>query len=275
MADPSAGRRPPAGSRAERQAQRRGAGGAAAASRPRGDGGSRRSPSDKRKKPIVPIAIGVGVVLIVAVAAFVVLSGGGGDDKKAGPSFKESTVVDLTAGKTALEYAANGTNIEFPPDAQQAVLSDIGTYVDDGIVASLRTGKANDKAMDAVFEPAAAEQAKGTDRAGLYDEGLPPAVGKVEVKATPVGMTGLVTADSKVNFIAARILFHISSETEQGVITITRFGEIVFSRDLGDAWKITSFAIRADRDGPGVEPAPTTAPPVPAAGDQTSPTVAP
>jgi len=227
----------------------------------------------RRRNPWIPIAIGAAVVLVAAGVVFALSSGGGG---KSGRSFKESTVVDLKPGGTTLEYACEGCHLDFPTDARDSILKVIGTYIDDGIVKSLRTGKANDAKLGQVFDQGAAGQLKGLDRAALFDEGLPKAVGKIEVKASPVPLSGLVSTDQKVILVSARIFFRISAQTESGTVKMTRFGELLFAPNLSGGWKVTSFTIRVDRSGPGVEPAPTTtAAPAPSEQSTTTTTAAP
>jgi hypothetical protein len=92
----------------------------------------------------------------------------------------------------------------------------------------------------------------------MVDEGLPPAVGKIEVKAKKVDLVGMVTPDQKVGFVSAKLHFDITSQTEQGDVTIVRDGELLFAPDPAGAWKISSFRMVARRAGPGVKPAPTT-----------------
>lgn len=224
-------------------------------------GNETRAPRSRR-----PWLIGaVGVIVVVALAV-VVLSGGG----DSGPAFRASTVVDLKVGTQTLEYTSDKGPIQFPADVSDAVLKGIGTYIDAGIVKALRTGKAADAKLGQVFSPGAMAQLTGAGRGALLDEGLPKAVGKVQVIAAPVASTGLVSDDQKVILATGAIDFKISSRSAQGVVQIERKGELLFAPDATGAWKITSFTMNVSRSGPGVEAPPTSAPPASAPGPSTT-----
>ena len=127
---------------------------------------------------------GVAAVLVIAILGFVVLSGGGGG--KDAPTFKASTAVDLKVGATKVEGVNFSKAVEISADAQNKILSALGTYVENAIVEPLRKGKAVDTALVASFDAAAAPKVTGADRAILTDEGLPKAVGEIKVTTPPV-----------------------------------------------------------------------------------------
>ena len=205
----------------------------------------------------------LGVVVVVAAAFFVLKKD---STEKSGPAFKTSTAVDLQPGATKIETV--GFSGDLPPDVQNQVLSALGVYVDNGIVAPLRTGKATDASLAATFDTAAIARLAGPDRAIVLDEGLPKAVGKIAVTTPPVPMTALVDRDNKVILVTTDVQFAVKARAAKGVVTINRTGSFVFAPDASGAWKITGWTLSTDRGGPGVTPAP-------ASSDPTTTTVAP
>jgi hypothetical protein len=203
------------------------------------------------------IVAGVVVVAVLAAGAVLALSGGDGGTSK--PKLKASTSVDLTVGETKVESLATPVPLptEFPADVRDKVLSAIGTYVDEGMVAPLRKGTVDDAKLDVAFDTAAVARLTGTDRAVLVDEGLPKATGAVVVKTPPVPLTALSEVDGKIVLVSAAVDLDIRSRSEQGITTISRAGTIVFALQFTGDWKITAWTLHVDRNGAGFAPAPT------------------
>jgi hypothetical protein len=196
-------------------------------------------------------------VLVGAAVTVVVASGGSSD----GPQFKASTSIKLKVGTTTLEQLVllkpaqkvlNGV--------RDQILSSIGTYVDNAIVNPLRSGAADDTALAALFDQAALARLTAGDRSILVDEGLPKAIGKIDVTTPPVAMSELVDATAKVSLVTATVDLKVNAQTKQGVVKIERSGTFVFALDANGAWKITGWTLHVDRTGPGVSLPTTTAP---------------
>ncbi len=195
---------------------------------------------------------GVVVVVLIGAAAALALGGGGKSEKKQAPA---ATSVDLKPGETAVfSVAAPAPNpSEFPADLQSQIMKTVGSYVDDGMTAPLRSGKpADDTKLHAIFDDAAFARLGAGDRASLLDEGLPAATGNIDVKAVPVRMALLSQADGKVMVVTAVIDLTISSQTDKGIDKIHRTGQLDFAQQITGEWKITGWTIHVDRSGPGV-----------------------
>jgi hypothetical protein len=197
---------------------------------------------------------------VIAILAFVVLSGGGGGGKDA-PTFKASTAVDLKVGASKVEGVNFSKAVELSADAQNKILSTLGTYVENAIVEPLRKGKADNTALLTSFDAAAAPKVP-TDRAILTDEGLPKAVGEIKVTTPPVALTGLSDFDGNIILVSAAVDFHVTSRAEKGTTKIRRAGTFVFAPDPSGEWKITGWTIGVIRNGAGVSTA-TTVPATP------------
>jgi len=223
-----------------------------------------RKPRDDDRRRKILIACGAGALVIVLIVVAVVALGGGGGGKS-GPEFKASTNVDLTVGEVKVFGVNPLKQIEFPPAIRDAVLSTLGTYVDNGIVNPLRKGKADNAALLTAFDAAAAPRLDGPDRAILVDEGLPKAVGAIKVTTPPVIMDALADRDGNIVLVTANVDLQVSSRAEKGTVKIRRLGSFVFAADANGAWKISGWTLSVTRTGPGVATAPTTAPPATAA----------
>jgi hypothetical protein len=237
---------PPSPTRAQRQAQN---------GAPRRSGGTRWG--------LVAVLAVLGVVVVAAAAFFLLRKD---STENAGPEFKASTAVDLQPGATKVETV--GFSGELPADVQSQVLSTLGNYVDNGIVAPLRTGKATDASLANAFDAAALARLAGPERAIVLDENLPKAVGRITVTTPAVPMSALVDRDGKVLLVTTDVQFAVKARTAKGFTEINRTGSFVFAPDESGAWKITGWTLTTDRGGPGVTPAP-------AASDTTTTTVAP
>jgi hypothetical protein len=183
------------------------------------------------------------------------------------PTFKASTAVDLQPG--TVTAASTGFNGTVPAEVPSQVLSSLGTYVEDGIVAPLRTGKAVDADLAKVFDAAALTALVPPERGIVLDEGLPKAVGKVSVTTPAVPLTVLLDKDGTPVAVSADVQFAVTARAEKGVITINRKGSLVFAPDGAGGWKITGWTLSTERGGPGVTPAAA------ATSDTTTTTVAP
>ena len=203
-------------------------------------------------------------VVVVAAAAFFVLKKD--STEKSAPKFKASTAVDLQPGETKIETL--GFTGDLPSDVQNQVLATLGAYVDTGIVAPLRKGKATDASLATAFDEPAIARLVAPERSIVLDEKLPKAVGKITVTTPPVPISALVDRDNKPLLVTTDVQFAVKARTAKGVVTINRTGSFVFAPDASGTWKITGWTLSTDRGGPGVTPAP-------AASDTTTTTVAP
>jgi hypothetical protein len=202
----------------------------------------------------------LGAVVLVAVALIavgvVVVSGGGGKDT---PELDKSTSVQLTLGELLVE-SVNPFNATFPTDASDAALAVVEAYVHEATVLPLRNGAVTQTALPELFDDAAVTYlATATDRAVLFDEGLPKAVGKVTVEGVPVALTVLLDNNKAPKLLTATLDLEIEAQSKTGLMTVHRTGSLVLSPQLDGSWKITAWTLHVERAGPGVTPTPTDA----------------
>jgi hypothetical protein len=213
-------------------------------------GRSNRGSGDRRWGLIIGLAV-LAVIIIAAAVFFVTKK----DSGPSAPTFKASTAVDLQPGAVAVD--AVGNPVPLPDDAKNQILQTLGQYVDAGIVAPLRTGKAKDADLAKIFDTAAAAKLTGTDRAIVLDEGLPKAVGKITVTTPAVPLTALADTDGKIPLVTAGVQFAVKAQAEKGNVEITRVGTFVFAPDATGAWKITGWTLSTDRGGTAIPTTPT------------------
>ena len=226
-----------------------------------------------RRRGLV-IAGVVAAVLIVGVgAAFALGAFSGGDDggEKAAP--EATTNVDLQQGDVIVYWPGLGPQPVNPADLPDQVMGAIGEYVDNGIVAGLRTGKVKDGDLSGAFDDAALAPLKGDDRGVVLDEGLPKAEGALRIESNPTAISVINDAQGTSQVATATVGFAIRARGPKGPYTIKRTGQVELTPDASGVWKITGWDLNIERSGSGLPVAlqtPTTAPPATAPGTPTT-----
>ncbi len=201
----------------------------------------------------------VGAVVLVAVALIaigvaVVTSGGGKDT----PPLDTSTSVQLALGELSVESVIPFDSVaaNFPADASDAALAVVEAYVHEATVMPLRKTVVNDAKLATIFDEAAVARLATTDRAVLFDEGLPKAIGKLTVSGGPVAFTALLDSSKAVVMVTATIDLDVAARAKKGTMTVKRTGTLVLSKQLDATWKITAWTLHVERGGPGVAATP-------------------
>jgi hypothetical protein len=135
-----------------------------------------------------------------------------------------------------------------PPAVAQAVQVTLERYLDDAILAPLRSGgPAPD--LGPLFTAETAARVGGADRPALVSEGLPRAVGGVEGEVTTAAITPLFAGD-QVPLVAVAIDLRLRArDVEAANVNVSHRGELVLVPD-GTSWKISGYDITAVRDTP-------------------------
>jgi hypothetical protein len=138
-------------------------------------------------------------------------------------------------------------------------MAELAAYVEAASVKPLRTGKVDDTALAAIFDPASVAKLTGPDRTTLVDEGLPKSAGNIKATSPPVNLIALAGTDGKVILANATFDLQIVTKVPKGVVRIQRTGSMLFTLVQG-AWKITGWHLSVDRNAPGLPVTPTSAP---------------
>ena len=159
-------------------------------------------------------------------------------------------LLGLMSGSTEPTYSAS--------EVSAAVMTTLGEYAESAMVTPLRKGKPASAALANVFDAPALARLSGPDRTVVLDEGLPRAVGKIDVSSPPIPLTGLADASGNTILVSADVKLTAKARTEKGVIGVTRVGTFVLAPDASGIWKITGWTLTTDRRGPGTSVSPTT-----------------
>ncbi len=259
-AEPTAPVSPPSGpTRSERQAASN------------GDDGS----SGGRRRGLVVAGVIAAVLIVGAGAAFALGAFSSGDDGGGGEEAapEATTNVDLKQGEVIVYWPGLGPQPTNPADLPDQVMTAIGEYVDNGIVAGLRSGKVKDADLSSAFDEAALARLQTDDRPVVLDEGLPKAEGALRIESNPTNISVLSDAQATSQVATATVGFAIRATGPKGPYTIKRTGQLEFTPDATGVWKITGWDLDIERSGSGLPVAlqtPTTAPPPTAPGTPTT-----
>ena len=171
-------------------------------------------------------------------------------------------LVKITVGDVTMYKVGNDPNT-IPDDVRAKIVEALSTYLNAATVKPLQTGAVDDAALATTLGPAATQRASGFDRATLVDEGIPKATGRIVVNTLPVKLTGLADGSGQIVVVTARLDSIARTRTENGAVTISRKGDLVFTPD-GGTWKIDGYDLAVERSGKGLA-VPTTATAVPGA----------
>jgi hypothetical protein len=192
----------------------------------------------------------VAVASAIAVALAVVLgacSGGSAKAHTTKPARIESSVA-LKVTTTNVESA--GAAVAFPAELRDQAAQVVNTYVEDAVVAALRTG-ASDPNVTQVFTPDAAAKLTGPDRAVLTDDGVEKATGSIDASKADVALTALADTSGKLLLVSAALTLDMRAPVAGGTLHVTRFGDLLLA-PVGSAWKVAGYDLAVTRDGPGV-----------------------
>lgn len=172
-----------------------------------------------------------------------------GQPGSAAPGSTAVTAVAPTPGRSFTlaepDVAAFGTPPLLPIEARNGAQILLDQYLDRAVLTPLKSGQAGDLAP--LFTAAALERLNGPDRGALVDEGVTGAT-DVKVASASARLTALVGPEG-VHLLVAGIELAVSARAGGAPLTIRRTGELTMVVD-GDAWKISAYDVRVDRDTP-------------------------
>ena len=206
-------------------------------------------PPPRRSRPL-QLTVLAACVALVGVAAFFLLRGDDGDERPASPRRTESASTTLEYQPDTIESQNGGPPVQLTQEQVDAIMATAASYVDDGLIKPLRTGKVPDT-VAGLFDAGAAATLAGPNRAALFDEGLPKATGDIDGKSPIVRVVGL--SDQTGTFVLSVVGFQldITAETDAGKLTINRSTFLTLVPEATQ-WKITAYDVVVNRSGPGV-----------------------
>ena len=156
-----------------------------------------------------------------------------------------STPVAFTVSSFDLQGPGTPDSVE---RAKAAVMKTLGRYLEDGVLAPLRSGGPAGDLVPLFTARAGEHLAASADRKAFIDEGLPPSPRIVAV-TSGLRLSALAGPGGDVVLISARIDLKLVAGGQDATVTIDRGADLMLVAD-GDAWKIDSYSVRVTRDTP-------------------------
>lgn len=195
------------------------------------------------------------VAAAVLAVALVALGGcSDGDGGRAGPQGGGATTSPPTAGArfaftlVAADVQAMAPQAPpFPEEVKGAVTSSLDTWLGNGVVTPLRSGKPP-AGLEGAFTARALARlaAPGADRAALLEEGAPLS-GEVTQDRAGARLTALTAPGGEVAVVTAQIDVAHTVRAGGQAVAVVRAGEVVLVPD-GGAWRIDAYDVRTSRD---------------------------
>ncbi|HEX4775267.1 MAG TPA: hypothetical protein VFW74_00710 [Acidimicrobiia bacterium] len=192
----------------------------------------------------------VSMVIVVALAVVLGACSGGSAKAHTTKPARINSSVALKLTTTNVESA--GPAVAFPADVRDQTAQVVNTYVEDAVVAALRTGVSDPK-LTQVFAPDAAARLTGPDHAVLTDDGVEKATGSIAASTADVALTALADTGGKLLFVSAALTLDVRAPVAGGTLHVTRFGDLLLA-PAGGTWRVAGYDLAVTRDGPGVSP---------------------
>jgi hypothetical protein len=190
--------------------------------------------------------------LVAALLALTTVIGGTACSKKKATARPRATPTTAAARPISFTFAAAP---ETPPAVKDATEALLRRYLDDAILAPMRSGgPAPD--LSPIFTAETAPLVSAGDRAALVGEGMPSARGGVEADAANASITPLVVGD-EVPLAVAKIDLRLRARDVEGAgVAVTHQGELLLVPE-GSTWRIGGYDVLATRDTPAGTTTPT------------------
>ena len=208
------------------------------------------SPSPHRNRRRAFVAL-VGVTALL-------LGSCHGSDKKATARTTEVPATDAKGKpRVSLAFALGAREVHSvdPPKPFDLPLARkiqklVNDYFATGVARPLFTGSLS-AGLVRYFSPALATRVgtKGRDRPALTDENEPVMTDVTGVDKQPLALVGLQLHGLMV-MIGARFALTVKGETEQGLLSISRVGNLLLEPDAKKQWHITGYTVIVNRDTP-------------------------
>lgn len=196
------------------------------------------------------IAVVVAAVVLLGIAGLIFLLQRGGGDNSGGTA-KASVSANVQVVLGGVQNANAGSPATLPDDAANQIMQAVGTYVDRGLVAPVKTGKPPENVAE-LFDAGTQPALEGPDKDVLFENGQPERTGDFKPAAEPVIITAL--SDGGGQFVLATASFNYSAQVavKGGPLQTVRTVALTFTPD-GGQWKITGYDASVTRQGAQVD----------------------
>lgn len=207
--------------------------------------------SPPRRKLASPIAL--------ACAALLVLASCHGSSKHGSTTSgvpatdaKGTPTVSLALSLGSRQVLPAGLPLRpFDAATANAIRNLVNKYIATGIARPLFTGSAA-TGLVGFFTPALASRvgARGRDRAALSDENTPKILTVTKTVKQPLNLVALED-HGKLVMIGAQFSLSVTGTTDQGPLTVSRIGNLVFEPNSRKTWYISGYSLIVRRDNGG------------------------
>lgn len=215
---------------------------------PAGAASGSKPPSQRsRTMQLVVIAVAAGLLVMAAVIFFFVRSDGGSGSS---PS-KKSVSANVKLTLAGIQNANAGAPATLGADAANQIMAAVGQYVDQGLIAPVKTGKPPTGDVASLFDAGAQAAIQGPDKGVLFENGQPKLTGDFKPAAEPVVITALSDGNGQFVLATAAFAYRADEGVEGGTLNTARTIALTFTPDNG--WKITGYDVTLTRQGAQVE----------------------
>jgi hypothetical protein len=203
------------------------------------------------RKFVSPVAL--------ACAALLVLASCHGSSKHGSTSSgvpatdaKGSPRVSLSLSLGSRQVQPAGTPVRpFDAATASAIRNLVNKYIATGIARPLFTGNPATGLVQ-FFTPSLADRVgvRGHDRAALSDEKTPKILTVTKTVKQPLNLVALED-HGKLVMIGAQFSLSVTGTTDQGPLTISRIGNLVFAPNSRKIWYISGYNLIVRRDNAG------------------------
>jgi hypothetical protein len=208
------------------------------------------APSSASRRTAI-LRIGVPVVVVAIVGGVLLARCGGGSSAKKpavqhpGPSttVAEEATFRLRLGK--VEVQDTGPPAPVGKSLRRVLLAATQKYLDDAVLAPLRTGRVNAGYLS-LFDAGVNGSAAKADRGVLTEVNIGRTSGPVAVTGSPVRIDGLGDPAGKIAMAATTFDLHIVGRSARGPIDLYRSAELTFVDEFGH-WLVTAYRVSVHR----------------------------
>ena len=201
----------------------------------------------RSKKLRTALLVLVSIVIIgIAASLLANTADSGSKQKSTGSSTvappKNVAALRLRIGTVSIQNTGPPAKIMAP--VRRAVLDATQIYVDDAILAPLKSGRV-DTSYQSMFD-SGVDSAAGPDRPALTEGSTGVVRGAVHATASPLRIDGIGDQSGKIALVATTFGMTVKASTPAGPLTITRLTELTFANEFGK-WRVTAYKVVVQR----------------------------
>ena len=202
-----------------------------------------------RSKKVRTALIVIASIVVIAVVAGLLASTADSGHKKTRGTTKTAppTTSALKLAVGVVKVQNTGTDTKLPSSIQGAVLQAAQTYVNDAVLAPLKSGHVDD-GYEKIFGLSLRPAASGPDRGALTEATTGAARGAVSSTASRVRIDGIGDPTGKIALVATTFTLTVTATTQAGPLVLHRNTALTFENQFG-SWVVTAYDVGVLRSG--------------------------